>query len=471
MSRNFRTLRASRVPARRAANVMMEAVESRVLLSTYYVTNTNDSGSGSLRQAILNANKNAGTDSIHFKIGTGAKTISPKSALPAMSGPTILDATTQPGYAGKPLIELKGSYAGSSANGLKTTGGSTTIKGFAINRFGGFGIFLYSKGNNKVVGNYIGTDRGGTLDYGNKKQGLYIQSPSNTIGGTSSGDRNIISGNDSAGVFLYLNAASHNKILGNYIGTDVTGTKKIANKNGVQVNSGQYNTIGGTTSGARNVISGNVNDGVLIYGGGAKYNNVQGNYIGTNAAGTAKLGNGWYGVEISQSYNTVGGTTSGHRNVISGNGKDGVVVYLSSGKYNKIHGNYIGTDYTGKKDLGNTGAGVSFTNGATYNTVGGSTSAYRNIIAGNDKHGVGVYNSSHRNRVEGNWIGLNVSGYSLPNTGTPISIWVSNYTTIKNNKVVTGSSAYKPISLSSGMTTYQSGNTLYGKISTGLKVV
>jgi hypothetical protein len=187
---------------------------------------------------------------------------------------------------------------------------------------------------------------------------------------------------------------------------------------------------------------------------------VQGNYIGTNAAGTAKLGNGWYGVEISQSYNTVGGTVSGARNVISGNGHDGVAIYLASGHHNKIEGNYVGTDHTGTRDLGNVGAGVVFTNDAKDNTVGGSTSAHRNIIAGNDLYGVGVYNHSHYNKVEGNWIGIASSGQSLPNYKNPISVWISNYTTIKSNKIVNGTGAKTPIMISGGMTTYQSGNTI-----------
>src|SRR5829696_3269090 len=92
--------------------VLMEAVEGRTLLSTYTVTNTNDAGAGSLRQAILDANKNLGTDTIVFKIGTGGlKTITPNSYLPTVTQPTIIDGTTQGGYVGKPLIEINGANA------------------------------------------------------------------------------------------------------------------------------------------------------------------------------------------------------------------------------------------------------------------------------------------------------------------------------------------------------------------------
>src|SRR3954467_12011176 len=96
-----------------ASRPMMEAVENRTLLSTYIVTNANDSGAGSLRQAILDANKTSSADIIKFAIGSGAKTISPKSKLPGISQPLLIDGSTQPNFTGKPLIEISGSNAGS----------------------------------------------------------------------------------------------------------------------------------------------------------------------------------------------------------------------------------------------------------------------------------------------------------------------------------------------------------------------
>src|SRR4051812_12462162 len=108
----FRRTRLNRRTAAATSAVLMEAVEGRTLLSTYTVTNTNDTGTGSFRQAIIDANKHLGTDTINFKIGSGLKTISPKSGLPAINQPTIIDASTQGGYAGKPLIELSGASAG-----------------------------------------------------------------------------------------------------------------------------------------------------------------------------------------------------------------------------------------------------------------------------------------------------------------------------------------------------------------------
>jgi hypothetical protein len=112
---------------RTACLPIIESMESRMLLSTYLVTNTNDSGSGSLRQAILDANKSSNQDTIQFRIGSGQKTISPHSALPMISQPVTIDGTSQPGFSGKPLIELSGSSAGSGRDGLKIMSTNVTV--------------------------------------------------------------------------------------------------------------------------------------------------------------------------------------------------------------------------------------------------------------------------------------------------------------------------------------------------------
>src|SRR5205823_2177680 len=189
------------------------------------------------------------------------------------------------------IIELNGSSAGSGSYGLKLIGSGITIKGLIINRFSGDGVFIYTHGGDKVVGCWIGVDKTGTLDQGNGGKGIMVQSPNNTIGGTTAAERNVISGNTNAGVFYYLAAASHNKVLGNFIGTDYTGMKAIKNHVGVQINGASYITVGGTVAGSRNVISGNEHDGVLMVTTGSKYNTVQGNYIGTDVSGTKKDAN------------------------------------------------------------------------------------------------------------------------------------------------------------------------------------
>jgi titin len=411
-----RTYRAAAVSA------VIEGLENRTLLSTYTVTNTNDSGGGSLRQAITDANNHAGADVIHFAIGSGAKTISPSKSLPGLGDGTTLDATSQPGYAGKPLVTINGTSAGASTDGLKISGTGVTVRGLVIKNFGGSGMLIVGKGSNHVAGNYIGTD--GTNDAGNKAHGILVQSPNNTIGGATASDRNVISGNGLSGVFLYTTAATGNTVAGNFIGTDATGTRAIANsKNGVQINGAPRSTVGGTRAGARNILSGNTNDGVLIISAGSQQNAVLGNYIGTDVSGTKRLGNGWYGVEISQPNNVVGGASQGAGNVVSANVYGGVVMFLSTSYGNRVQGNFIGTDYTGTKDLGNVGRGLEFTNGAHDNVAGGTKFAERNVISGNDLGGVGFYSGSSMNAIHGNYIGTTADGeHALPNTGAGVMV-------------------------------------------------
>lgn len=199
--------------------------------TTFVVTNTNDSGTGSLRQAILDSNGSPGTDTITFQIGSGVQTITPGSALPTITDPVIIDGKTQPGFAGTPLIELNGTGAGGGADGLNITAGNTTVQGLVINRFDGDGIESSANGNNLINCNFIGTDITGTIDLGNVGSGVYINGTSgNTIGGVTAGTRNVISGNDSYGIQIYDSGEMNNLVQGNFIGTNAAGTSAVGNQ-------------------------------------------------------------------------------------------------------------------------------------------------------------------------------------------------------------------------------------------------
>jgi hypothetical protein len=436
---------------------VVEGMEERVLFATFVVTTTADSGTGSLRDAMNKANRYSDADVIQFKVGSGAKTITPSYGLPHLKYPTTLDATTQSGYAGKPLIEIRGDRAGGSY-GLVLAGGSSTVKGLVINRFGGTGI-LVTKGGNTIKGCYVGTDINGSYAAGNRNKGIILQSSNNTIGGTGGSDRVVVSGNSGAGIQLYTSAATGNKILGTYIGVDRNGTKAIPNTgSGIAVYQASSNTIGGTSGGSKNVISGNGQNGVVINGSGAKYNKLLGNFIGTNAAGTAKIGNANYGVEISQPYNTVGGSAAGSRNLISGNKYAGVVLWLSSGSNNKVQGNYIGTDYTGKLNLANGWRGIDISNGSSNNLIGGSTSAERNVIAANTQDGIRIYQGSG-NKIQGNCIGICSDGATgRGNGGDGVRLIECSTTSITGNKI--GHNAGYAVNNWGGRSTYMSGNTI-----------
>jgi titin len=443
--------------------------------ATLVVSNANDSGLGSLRQAILDANATNGLDTITFKIsGTGVHTINLLAALPAITDAVVLDGTSQSNYAGTPLIELNGTGAGSSP-GLRLLAANSTIKGLALNRFIAQGLLIQGAGSNVVQANFIGTDPSGTIDRGNSLQGIWlngssgnqiggthatqgnlisgngdvglyllnsasntiqgnfigikasgavalangnngiflVNSPGNLMGGTAPATRNIISGNQGSGVYLNGSATTRDLVLGNYIGTDTNGSLAIPNAgDGVTINGATGNTIGGTDAGAGNLLSGNTQGGVGLKGPGADSNVVQGNYIGTDASGRLTLGNGLSGITIlSGNSNLIGGTTTAARTIISANKLAGVYITTGSGG-NLVQGNFIGVDATGSNALGNATNGISITS-ASSNTVGGITSGAGNVISGNGNYGVEIFNATTTsNSIQGNYIGPVVTGQS-----------------------------------------------------------
>jgi uncharacterized repeat protein (TIGR01451 family)/CSLREA domain-containing protein len=332
-------------------NTVDNVATQTTTVTAFIVNSTLDPGNGicditecTLREAINAANTTPGTDVIIFNLpGVGPYTIPLISALPDITDPIVIDGTSQPGFTGTPLIELNGSGAGAGANGLKITAGNSTVKGLVINRFAGNGILITNNGGNLIQGNFIGTNVFGTTASGNGGTGVFINlAPNNTIGGQSAGSGNIISGNGSAGIQIFGGNATGNLILGNFIGTNFEGTVALGNAfDGVFLVNAPGNIIGGTTAGARNIISGNNLNGVEISGSGATGNLVQGNFIGTQSNGTSLLGNALHGVLInaSASNNIVGGTAGKAGNVIAFNDGDGV--FVDSGTGNALFLNSI----------------------------------------------------------------------------------------------------------------------------------
>ena len=345
----------------------------------FVVTNTNDSGEGSLRQAILNANAIPGGNTITFAIpttdpgynaGTGAFTINLLSGLPTLTETVTIDGRSQPGFAGTPIIELNGASAGSGINGLVLGAGSdgSTIQGLVINRFTSNGILVQSN-TNIIRGNFIGTDVSGTVAQGNAGRGISLGGSGNIIGGLTAVDRNLISGNAVHGI--YGVATSGNTIQGNYIGTDVTGSLDLGNGfDGVVLEISPNNTVGGTTAAERNVIAGNDRFGVTLFTNTTTGNQVQGNFIGIGADGTTAIGNTQGGVFIGNnaSGNTIGGGVAGSGNTIAHNGAAGVIV---SGTGNRIQGNSI---------YSNTGLGIDLgPAGVTPNDLGDGDTGANNL--------------------------------------------------------------------------------------------
>jgi hypothetical protein len=211
---------------------------------TLIVTNTNDGGAGSLRQAIIDANNTAGAQMIVFNLaGSGVRTIALSSPLPQITEPIAIDGTTQPDYAGAPLIELNGSST--SGDGLHLLGGNSAVRGLIINNFSGNGIRLTTNGGNLVRGNYIGTDATARETLPNGGSGVLIENAANNvIGGTLTSERNIISGNRFDGVGISFGGSTGNLIQGNFIGTDVTGQNALGNgEDGVDIDADAFRQL------------------------------------------------------------------------------------------------------------------------------------------------------------------------------------------------------------------------------------
>jgi len=406
-------------PSRTARNRFrprLDVLEDRSVPSTIVVATTADSGAGSLRAAIDLANGTSEADTITFRLGPtdpgrfyylddfhpGEVTVGnaiqvisttttptdddhlpgidldwphswwsirPLTPLPEVTQPITIDGTTQP--PGRPneapelsslylRVELDGRFAG-AADGLLISGGTSKVLGLAINRFGASGVHLQGTGGNVVERNFLGTDISGTLDVGNAANGVFITGGSgNVIGGLTdrpgTGNGNVISGNDDNGISVFWD-----RIVPRIEGTVV-----------------------------------------------------QGNVVGLNAVGKKPLGNTHAGFRTADSGGLIGGTDPMARNIISSNESGVLLSNSGSDRGVVIHGNFIGTDISGRAPRGNTGAGVTV-GSAPGTRVGGAEFGAGNVISGN-RIGVFIHGISHPTIdgryncvVQGNVIGLDVT--------------------------------------------------------------
>ena len=430
----------------------LEVLEERTLLSAYLVTTTADSGPGSLCDAINQINldpshalyasaSNPNVDEIDFNIpttdpgynsGTCSFTIQPSATptlnssatgLPIIANSAIIDGYTQPGARANSLangdnavlkIELDGANAGPTGMGLFLYAPNCTVEGLAIGDFQVHAIWAL-KNSSTIAGNFIGTDVSGTVARPNStgpffaedpfSAAVVIESSNNLVGGGDPAARNVISGNSGNGISIV--SPSGNQVEGNFIGTDACGTQPLGNgSNGVSIG-GAGSIIGGTTPATRNIISGNARDGVFDSQGVGDV--IEGNYIGANVTGNHVLGNASDGVDIANaSMITVGGAAPGAGNLISGNDSYGVEIGNTAGC--QVQGNLIGTDDSGTAPLGN-GEGMfvfgAFTTGVV---IGGTDSNARNVISGNN---IGIDMRGQEGQIQGNFIGADITG-TLP---------------------------------------------------------
>jgi hypothetical protein len=290
------------------------------------------------------------------------------------------------------------------------------------NTFQGIGIF--GADSSVVQGNFIGLNAAGTAAVSNMAAGIEIDggAQSNLVGGVTPGAGNVLSGNFTQGIGIFGSNTAANVVQGNFIGTDPGGTNKIGNRYaGIEINDGAYsNVIGGTTAAARNLISGNISQGIYMDDPNTDGNQILGNFIGVNVTGGAALGNGFSGIELccSASSNVIGGTASGAGNLISGNANYGIYLGGTGTDGTFIQGNLIGVDVTGAFAVPNAFDGVYVYGGAQLTQIGGTAPGAHNVISGNLGRGVGIFDPGTKNNVvQGNFIGLNEAGSAAVGNG------------------------------------------------------
>ncbi len=393
---------------------------------TNVVTTTADFGAGSLRAAIYYATDHPGT-TIQFDIPTGDAGYSngvfnihlTGMLPPLVANGTVIDGSTQPGFAGNPLIMVDASQILPETHTSDTFliySADNQIKNIAFSGFdwNGMTLIYADATNNTISGCWFGLDATGANAASNAYQGILITDGAsrNIIGGTNALERNVISGNAQYGILISGSNTTGNVILGNYIGTDSSGSASAPNLVGgigIFTNS-SGETIGGTNAAARNVISGNGGAGILLSGAGVSNILVAGNYLGLQATGAAGVPN------VAAEYNSTGvQVTAGANgnailnNVISSNN---IGVFLSDAgtANNVVQGNLIGTDSTGETAVGNIYEGIALQGGATSNLIGGTVNGAANVISAN-YYGLVVDGAgTSGNTIQGNLIGTDLSG-------------------------------------------------------------
>jgi hypothetical protein len=421
--------------------------------ATFTVTDDGDTAHGAcgsnctMRDAIIAANASPGSDTIAF--ANPSTFLYSGTPLPTVTGPTIIDGTTSPtgGWflfslvnvpfpgitLGASGITLKNFYShGGFAVGIRIQSpGGDVVQGGRISSMTGPAVLVDNSANNQIGGslpaqglelesNLYGVAITGKKATGNHiegcsvessySEGIFVLSPNNVIGGSAPGAGNTVIGGNAHGITIYGKLATGNVIQGNLVG-DVDGTYNNHNRlSGIYV-VGKNTLVGGTTPGARNVVSGNawatteIGAGIFLVASG---NTVSGNYVGTDPSGTVRRPNSYQGINDEVGGNVIGGTTPGAGNLVSGNQQSGIRV---AGRNDLIAGNLVGVDSTGAAELSNGSSGILLLTGPA--TIGGTTPGARNLISGTNPTQFGILvrgSSAKQVLIQGNYIGTDISG-------------------------------------------------------------
>lgn len=422
------------------SRLSFEALEPRDTPAIFTVTSTDIEGPGTLSRAILDANANPGADEIRFNIsGDGVHTIplirfnpdQTASVTPRVTDAVTIDGYSQPGSQpntiavgginAAPRIQLVGAAPETSAGrslvgGLEISANNSIVRGLIVTGCSE-GIALRGS-NSRVEGCFLGIGAEGSAApnlYG-VAVGIFggqgAAASGNVIGGMTPQSRNLITGNLAGGATIYGNALG-TVIQGNLVGTDASGTDEVQRgTTGIWIQGGLNTVIGGTTSAARNLISGN---GIgVILDDASTGTVIQGNYIGTDVTGTAALPNR-SGINLAGSSQgaIVGGPDAGEGNVISGNEEDGLLISSSGSGNHTVQGNFIGAAADGYSPLGNGRNGI-FIFGTNNNVIGKTNPSGSNVFNGqniivfNGANGVLIADAGGASGGDGNNLDSNI---------------------------------------------------------------
>ncbi len=433
-------------------------------------------GTNSLRKCIRLATLDGVLDNINFNLPAPAPFVISSTTPLVITTPVFIDGYSQAtAAAGNLLVEVRGA-GGINIFRLNAGSNGSTIRGLVINSSAGNNIAIYANGsaNHIFSGNYIGTNAAGTAIGGAiaMQYGIDLDATTGcTIGGTSGAlTRNLISACSNNPIRI-RNASNNTTILGNYIGTTVTGNAILANTgvNGIDISGSNVQTIGGSVYGARNIICGNsvglnVSNCVTL--------TIKGNFIGLGADGTTSIGNTNRGIQIQNTTTTIviGGALNQERNVIGSNGNDGINI---SGTITglTIQNNYIGFDSTGIVAKANAGDGLDISNASTI-LIGGSTYNLRNVIGNHTQIGIRMSNSTVSTNIKGNFIGVAVNNAAAGNSGGGMQLSSAVVVTIggalKQERNVIGSNGNDGINMGGTITGLTIQNNFIGFDSTGI---
>ncbi len=424
-------MRFSRFGLVTLVSIVLGAVSGVSGAATFTVTNVNDSGAGSLRQAITDANAAGGADTIEFNIvGSGVHTIVPASAFPQITGPTTIDGYTQPGAVANTngpdlgtnaqlMIEIDGTNTGAllvdAILHFMPTADGSAVRGLVLNRAASSGILVEGTDGIVIAGNFIGTNPAGTTGLGNAFVGILLQHRAG-----QRDDRRHHAGRPESHLGEHLQR--HRLRAGRRGGWGRHESPRAGQPHRHRRERRQRDP--GTGKGNRDAgrdiqhpdrrndrrepetSSPATRSTASVFAARERGRSRAATTVGTNPAGDAPVPNESYGIEVEATDVLVGGTAEGAGNLASGNGQNGINIFQAVGAV--VQGNLVGTDATGTFAIGNGTDGIVV--GANGTIVGGINPGEANTIAYNLGSGIevqGLTAALNGNPIRGNSIYAN----------------------------------------------------------------